>query len=71
MEINQLGFSPKVIVLVIGSLGHVHRKFISDLTKISINKKEANMLTKSCSISAVIGSSKVWKTRCRLTLNSQ
>ena len=71
MEINQLGYSAKIIVLVIGSLGHVHSKFISGLTKIGINKKEAKMLTKYCSISAVIGSSKVWKTRCRLTLNSQ
>ena len=71
MEINELGFSTKIIVLVIGSLGHVHCKFISGLTKIGINKKEAKMLTKYCSISAVIGSSKVWKTRCRLDLNSQ
>ena len=71
MEINQLGFSPKVIVLVIGSLGHVHRKFISGLTKIGINKKEAKILTKYCSISAVIDSSKAWKTRSRLILNSQ
>ena len=71
IEINELGFSTKIIVLVIGSLGHVHSKFIRGLTKIGINKKEAKMLTKYCSISAVIGSSKVWKTRCRLDLNSQ
>ena len=68
-EINQLEFDTKVIVLIIGSLGHVHSKFISGLTKIGIDQKEAKMLTKYCSISAVIGSSKVWKTRCWLSLN--
>ena len=70
-EINSLGFNTKVIVLIIGSLGHVHCKFVSGLINIGINKKEAKMLAKFCSISAVIGSSKVWKTRCRLTLASE
>ena len=71
IEVNNLGFKTKVIVLIIGSLGHVHCKFVSGLINIGINKKEAKMLAKFCSISAVIGSSKVWKTRCRLTLASE
>ena len=71
LEVNQLGFKSKVIVLIIGSLGHVHSKFMSGLINIGINKKEAKMMAKFCSISAAIGSSKVWKTRCRLTLNSE
>ena len=68
LEINQLGYNSKVIVLVIGSLGHVEKHFVSGLIKVGINRKIAKSLTKFCSISAVIGSSKVWKTRCRLTL---
>ena len=39
MEINELGFSTKIIVLVIGSLRHVHSKFISGLTKIGYEQK--------------------------------
>ena len=71
IEVKVLGFKTKVIILIIGSLGHVHCKFLSGLTNIGINKKEAKIMAKFCSISAVIGSSKVWKTRCRLTLNSE
>ena len=69
IEVNNLGFKTKV--LIIGSLGHVHSKFISGLKNIGMSKKEAKHMANFCSISAVIGSSKVWKTRCRMTLNSE
>ena len=66
LEINQFGFTTEVIVLIIGSLGNVHFRFVSGLMKCGLTKRESNSLSKYCSISSVIGSSKVWKTRCRL-----
>ena len=66
LEINQFGFTTEVIVLIIGSLGNVHFRFVSGLMKCGLTKRESNNLSKYCSISSVIGSSKVWKTRCRL-----
>ena len=64
LEINQLGFYSEVIVLVVGSLGSVHTKFMSGLQRVGINKTEAKFLAKYCSISAVIGSHRVWRRRC-------
>jgi len=49
IEINQLGFSTEIVVLVVGSLGSVHTKFISGLAKLDINRREAKCL---CSNSA-------------------
>ena len=66
-EIIQFGFRTKVIVLVIGSLGNVHKNFISGLIKLNVSKKIAKTLAKFCSIGTIIGSPKAWKTRCRLS----
>ena len=68
-EINQFGYQTKIIVLIIGSLGNVHKNFVSGLNKININRVIAKSLARYCSISAIIGSSKAWETRCRLSDN--
>jgi len=65
LELNELGFQTEIVVLIIGSLGFVHRKFVSGLKKNNVCTTEAKFLSKYCSISAVIGSQKVWKQRCR------
>ena len=64
LEINQLGYHTEIIILLIGSMGSVHSKFVSGLRKININRCEAIFLAQYCSISAAIGSYKVWKKRC-------
>ena len=65
LELNDLGFRSKIFVLVIGSLGHVHRRFVSGLKNIGFSQTESKFLAKYCSISVIIGSYKAWKFRCK------
>ena len=67
LEINNMGYRTQIIVLVIGSLGHIHSKFVSGLLKNNVVKHEAKFLARYCAISAMIGSYKAWKSRCRLS----
>ena len=64
-EINELGFYTEIVVLLIGSMGSVHNKFVNGLQKANVNSREAKFLSKYCSVSACIGSFKVWRQRCR------
>ena len=64
-EIGALGYTTHVVVLIVGSLGHVHKRFRSGLRKVGIPGYETKFLANYCSISAIIGSHKVWKMRCR------
>ena len=41
LEINGLGYRTEIVVLLIGSMGSVHYQFVSGLTKLNINKREA------------------------------
>ena len=63
MELNDLGFRTQIYVLVhvIGSLGHVHGRFVSVWKKIGFSQKESKFLAKYCCLSIIIGSYKVWK----------
>ena len=65
LEINDLGYYTEIIVLIVGSLGYVHTRFISGLRKLNIPRHEAAFLAKYCSISAIIGSKRVWDMRCK------
>ena len=65
-EINELGYHTEIVVLILGSLGHVHKKFVSGLMKNNITKTEAKFITNFCSVSAMMGSFFAWKQRCRL-----
>ena len=67
LEINTLGFQTKIIVLIIGSLGHVHKKFTNGLKLIGFSNYESKFLAKYYSTSVIIGSYKIWKERCRKT----
>ena len=64
-ELNNLGFKAEIIVLIIGSLGTVHFRFLSGLKKMNIPKAESKHLARYLSISAIIGSYRVWKQRCK------
>ena len=65
VENDNLGYRTETVVLVIGSLGNVHTRFISGLIKLGVSRVEAKFLAKYLSVSAIIGSFQVWKARCR------
>ena len=70
LEINDLGFYTEIIVLIIGSLGHVHNRFKTGMTKLNVPKREVKFMSEFCSISAIIGSHQIWKMRCKDELMS-
>ena len=61
------GFDCKILVFVIGSLGHVHYRFCSGLRKLGFPIRVAKAVAKYTSISAMIGTNIIWKIRNRLT----
>ena len=65
LEINQLDFSTRIIVLIVGSLGNVHKRFISGLKLLNLSNTDAKFMAKYCSVSAIIGSHMTWKIRCK------
>ena len=67
LEINSLGYRTQIVILIIGSLGNVHKKFQTGLKINGICKTEAKFLSKFCSTSAMYGSFFAWKQRCRLS----
>lgn len=64
MEINKLWYMTYVIVLVFGSLGHMHSRFVSRFASVVMNRFEAKVLCNFLS-SCTIGSYRAWKTRYR------
>ena len=64
--ISTIGYRCQLIVLVFGSLGHVHRLVIRGLCIGGLFKTRAKQLVKYWSISAIIGSMFIWKMRCFL-----
>ena len=67
LEINECGYHTKIIVLIIGSLGHVHKKFTNGLKIIGFCNRDAKFTAKFYSNSIIIGSYKIWKQRCKKT----
>ena len=65
VELSELGYYSKVIVLIIGSLGLVHKKFTSGLKIIGLNNSDTKFTAKYFSTSVLIGSFKIWKNRCK------
>lgn len=68
-KISDMGYQCKVIVLVIGSLGLIHKRFVSGLQIIGLPKNRAKAIARYCSVSAMIGSLIIWKQRCRATVS--
>ena len=58
-EIENLGYNCKLLVFIFGSLGHVHRLVIRGLQMAGIPKPKAKTLAKFCSISVIIGVTRV------------
>ena len=64
--LRQPGWRYKLVVLIFGSLGHIHRLAVRGLQIAGLTKTRANQLATYCSVSAVMGSLAVWRRRCFL-----
>jgi hypothetical protein len=64
LEINSLGYACRTVVVIIGSLGNVHMKVVPGLRILGMPSYSAKWLAKYLSVSAMIGSSRVWQKRC-------
>jgi hypothetical protein len=64
IEINSLGYFCRVVVVVIGSLGTVHKKVVPGFQLLGISRSTSKWLAKYLSVSAAIGSHRVWQLRC-------
>ena len=64
--IIELGYRCDLLVLIFGSLGHVHRLVVRGFQQLGMPKKAAKQLAKFCAISSTIGSQKIWQRRCYL-----
>ena len=64
-RMNDFGYSCRVIVLIIGSLGSVHKRFHGGLKLAGISSVRSKAIARYCSVSAMIGSHIIWKQRCR------
>ena len=63
-RIGQLGYQCQFISLFFGSAGHIHKNVVRGLRLGGLLKKEAKRLAKFCSVSATIGSMRIWRQRC-------
>ena len=61
--LRDLGYQCKLIVIILGSLGHVHNRVLSGLRLAGLSSRKSKQLGKLCSISAVIGSLALWRMR--------
>ena len=64
--ITSLGYHCQLIVLVFGSLGHVHRLAVRGLQNGGMQKADAKRLARFCSVSATLGSLFIWRRRCAI-----
>ena len=65
LAIQDAGYRCTIIVLIIGSLGHVHKRFVPGLKMIGLKQQKAKAIAKYLSVSAMIGSYRVWRRRWR------
>ena len=66
--LTDAGFETKVIVLVIGALGTVHKKVVTGLRMLGLSTRRSKSLARYLSVSVIIGSRRAWARRgCRLS----
>jgi len=63
-EISSLGYRCRVIVVVIGSLGTVHRRVVPGLHMMGVPRYSSKWLARYLSTSAALGSFIAWQRRC-------
>ncbi len=62
--ISEIGYRGRLLVFIFGRLGHTHRLVVRGLQQLGMLKKRAKHLAKFCSLSAIIGSHRIWRRRC-------
>ena len=62
--ITSLGYTCRYSVLILGSLGHVHKCTTRGLQIAGLSRSRAKQIAKYGSVSAIIGSLAVWRRRC-------
>ena len=67
-RISDLGYTCKVIALIVGSLGCVHTRFVSGLRMAGLSAARARAIARYCAVSAMIGSRIIWKQRVKAIL---
>ena len=67
-RVSDLGYSCKIVVLIIGSVGNVHNKFVNGLCMLGLSMTRAKATARYCAVSVMIGSRKIWKQRCKQIL---
>eukprot|EP00745_Piridium_sociabile_P024546 TRINITY_DN38897_c0_g1_i6.p1 TRINITY_DN38897_c0_g1~~TRINITY_DN38897_c0_g1_i6.p1 ORF type:complete len:597 (-),score=89.74 TRINITY_DN38897_c0_g1_i6:48-1838(-) len=65
LQINDLGYYCKIIVIIVGSLGTVHKKVVPGLRLLGLPRQSTKWLAKYLSVSAALGSFRTWQRRCR------
>ena len=60
LKLREAGFSTKIIVLVVGSLGTVHHRVVPGLRLLGMSRRSSASLAKYLSVSVMIGSRRVW-----------
>ena len=60
---NDAGFNTKVVVLIIGSLGTVHRRVVPGLRMLGLPQRQSRSLARYLSVSVMIGSRRAWARR--------
>ena len=65
LDVQGTGHRCTIIVLVIGALGLVHRRYVSGLQRIGFSKTVAKAIAKYLSLSSMIGSRRIWRRRRR------
>ena len=65
MEITKAGYKCKVVTLIIGSLGYVHKRFVPGLKLLGLNQVRSKAIGRFLSVSSMIGSYRVWRRRWR------
>ena len=71
LEIQKVGFDCRIYVLVIGSLGSVHTRFVSGLQRCGVPRHKAKGIARYASVSAMMGSRIAWKQRCSHVLSGR
>ena len=65
-KLSEAGFHTRIVVLIIGSLGTVHRHVVPGLTLLGLSKRASKGLARYLSISVMIGSRRAWARRGHL-----
>ncbi len=65
LDIQNCNYQCTIVVLIIGALGLVHKRFVPGLKLLGLSTVRSKAIARYLSISAMIGSRRVWRRRVR------